>query len=767
MASSKKKSSKKTYKKPAARQRHRLYNEVQGVSLIAVAVFLFVCLILKEEGALPGFIAPLMLGVFGVSAYAIPFLMAGAGVCRIALKSLRLHAGKLLSTVFMLLSTVGLVHFAWAQGTITGVSNFGDALARSYSAGGGLVGMGALPALYVYPLYKLLSVAGVWILFIAMILATIILLFNFSLRETGEHVKSGIDKVSEYTREAVKRRQVAMFNENLREEAAKEAYVPAGEPPAQPKTRVRIKQYQPLEEPEEQQPEKASTVPSPIVQPGTAAANVTEAPAHKPSKPYEFPPLNLLNLPPARKGALKQNHDDKIQRLEATLRSFGINAQVVDVTVGPAITRYELTIERGTRVSRILSLADDIALSMAALSIRIEAPIPGKSAIGIEIPNEAISMVSLREVIDSETFQASPSRVSFALGKSITGDAIVADISRMPHLLIAGQTGSGKSVCINCLITSILYKATPEEVKLILVDPKKVELNVYNGIPHLLTPVVTDPKKAAGTLQFVVREMEKRYEDFARKKAKDITRYNELLVQEGQKPMFRIVVIVDELNDLMMVAQGEVEDSVMRIAQLARAAGIYLVLATQRPSVNVITGVIKANIPSRIAFAVASTHDSRTILDSVGAEKLLGRGDMLFHQNGESKPMRIQGAFVDEQEVERVVEHIKASQFEPEYIPDDQLVLRELRPSRDKNGDGGDDDFDNDDDLFPAAVEYAIECGQISISALQRRLKVGYSRAGRLIDDMEKRGIVNGSQGSKARDVLMTKQQFWDMYNKE
>ena len=478
---------------------------------------------------------------------------------------------------------------------------------------------------------------------------------------------------------------------------------------------------------------------------------------------YRFPPTSLLNPPAPVKHNIKQDQTENIEKLESALRSFGIGAQVENITIGPAITRYELTIAKGVRVSRIAALADDIALAMAATGVRIEAPIPGKSAVGIEIPNGTISTVSLREVIESEAFRSSPSCVTMALGKDITGRPIVADIAKMPHLLIAGQTGSGKSVAINCLIVSLLYKSRPEDVRMILIDPKKVELSVYNGIPNLLLPVVTDPKKAAGALQYVVREMENRYSEFNRKKVKDITRYNEVSRQAGEPGMPRIVVIVDELNDLMMVAPGEVEDSVMRIAQLARAAGIYLVLATQRPSVNVITGVIKANIPSRMAFAVSSSHDSRTILDMVGAEKLLGRGDMLYHHNGEFKPLRVQGAYIDEIEVERVVNFIKESASEPEYIEEEAI---ELVGGKGSKGDALETD-DDSDELLPKAIEIVIDNEQASISLLQRKLGIGYARAGRIIDTMERMHIIGPSQGSKPRDIIMTRQQYNEIYRKD
>ena len=388
--------------------------------------------------------------------------------------------------------------------------------------------------------------------------------------------------------------------------------------------------------------------------------------------------------------------------------------------------------------------------------MRIEAPIPGKSAIGIEIPNVNVTMVCLREVLDSDSFRNNPSCVAIGLGKDITGRAVIADIAKMPHLLIAGQTGSGKSVAINSLIVSLLYKATPDEVRLILVDPKQVELSIYNGIPHLLLPVVTDPKKAAGALQYVVRQMEKRYSEFSKHRVKDIYRYNEQAKAAGEPIMPRIVVIVDELNDLMMVCPGEVEDSVLRIAQLARAAGIYLVLATQRPSVNVITGVIKANIPSRMAFAVASSHDSKTILDRVGAERLVGKGDMLYHHNGESKPLRIQGAFVDEPDIEKVVEFIKGNSGEPEYIDEEEITM----VSQEDKEEAGADGEEGYDELIFKAVDIVMQTEQASISMLQRKLGIGYARAGRLIDAMEKMRIIGPSQGSKPREILITQEQY-------
>ena len=477
---------------------------------------------------------------------------------------------------------------------------------------------------------------------------------------------------------------------------------------------------------------------------------------------YEFPPVQLLaeGDKKAIKGG-KKAVADTATRLQKTLYSFGVSAKVENVSVGPAITRYELKPAEGVRVSKIANLADDIALSLAAETIRIEAPIPGKQAVGIEVPNKENEIVPLRDIIDSDSFTNHKSKLAFALGKDVAGEEVVTDIAKMPHVLIAGSTGSGKSVCINTLIASIIYKAKPSEVKLVMVDPKVVELSVYNGIPHLLIPVVTDPKKAAGALAWAVQEMVNRYSLFASKNVRDIKGYNSALEEEGEgQKLPQIVIIIDELSDLMMVSPKDVEDSICRLAQMARAAGMHLVIATQRPSVDVITGIIKANIPSRIAFAVSSQVDSRTILDMAGAEKLLGKGDMLFYPAGAPKPTRIQGAFISDKEVEKIVDFIK-NNGEATYN-DDILQQIENSNSTDKEIDSQDED-DNTDPLLMEAIDVVVETGQASTSFIQRRFKVGYARAGRIIDQMEERGIISGFQGSKPREVLMTKERWEEL----
>ena len=477
---------------------------------------------------------------------------------------------------------------------------------------------------------------------------------------------------------------------------------------------------------------------------------------------YEFPPIQLL-AEGDKKGVKggKKAVADTATKLQKTLYSFGVSAKVENVSVGPAITRYELKPAEGVRVSKIANLADDIALNLAAETIRIEAPIPGKQAVGIEVPNKENEIVPLRDIIDCDEFKNHKSKLAFALGKDVAGNAVVADIAKMPHVLIAGATGSGKSVCINTLIASIIYKSKPSEVKLVMVDPKVVELSVYNGIPHLLIPVVTDPKKAAGALAWAVQEMVNRYSLFASKNVRDIKGYNATLENEGgAHKLPQIVIIIDELSDLMMVSPKDVEDSICRLAQMARAAGMHLVIATQRPSVDVITGIIKANIPSRISFAVSSQVDSRTILDMAGAEKLLGKGDMLFYPSGAPKPTRIQGAFISDKEVEKIVDFVK-NNGEATYN-DEILKQIENANSTEQEIDAQDED-DDTDPLLMEAIDVVVETGQASTSFIQRRFKVGYARAGRIIDQMEERGIISGFQGSKPREVLMSKERWEEL----
>ena len=478
-------------------------------------------------------------------------------------------------------------------------------------------------------------------------------------------------------------------------------------------------------------------------------------------KIYTYPKLDLLNnnAKSKMKNEDKQDLFDNANKLEDTLMSFGVEAKVLQVTKGPSVTRFEIQPSPGVKVSKIVNLQDDIALGLAASAVRMEAPIPGKSAIGIEVPNKKQTPVFLREVLDSKEFQESTKKISFALGKDITGACIVGDLSEMPHMLIAGATGSGKSVCINSLIVSLLYKYSPDEIKLLMIDPKVVELSIYNGIPHLLIPVVTEPKKAAGALNWAVNEMDKRYELFTKYKVKNIKSYNQQ-VDKGfiSEKLPYIVLIVDELADLMMTCPNDVEDYICRLAQKARAAGIHLIIATQRPSVDVITGVIKANIPSRISFAVSSGVDSRTILDQTGAEKLLGRGDMLYSPMGANKPLRIQGAFISEEEVENVVDFIKSSEDEVNYREEIiEHINNENLSSSSHSGDS-----EENDELLDEAIKLVVEYQQASTSFIQRKLRIGFNRASRIMEELEAKGIISERDGSKARQVLIAKDEIYN-----
>lgn len=478
------------------------------------------------------------------------------------------------------------------------------------------------------------------------------------------------------------------------------------------------------------------------------------------SESYQFPPVDLLNKA-ERNSANRAEDENKLRaraaKLEETLSSFNIAANVTNVTQGPAVTRYEVHPHSGVKVKSIKNLADDIALNMEAKSIRIEAPIPGKPAVGIEIENDRINMVTVREIIDSPEFRKSESKITFAVGKDIAGKAIVADLKTMPHMLIAGSTGSGKSVCINSIIASILYKARPDEVKLVLIDPKVVELANYSGIPHLLIPVVTEPAKAAAALNWAVAEMDERYRKFAEEGVRELASYNRTMREKGDEEsvMPQVVIIIDELADLMMAAPSQVEESICRLAQKARAAGMHLIVATQRPSVDVITGVIKANIPSRIAFAVSSQFDSRTILDMSGAEKLVGKGDMLFNPLGSGKPIRVQGTFISDDEVHKIIEFVKSQVEEIEYA---ENVMDRIERANVPDAEKGNRDLE--DELLPEAIELVVQAQQASVSMLQRRFRIGYNRAARIIDMMEDRQIIGPSEGSKPRNVLISEDEF-------
>ena len=539
--------------------------------------------------------------------------------------------------------------------------------------------------------------------------------------------------------------------------------------PKQPESPVHTEEFTTAEVRDKRSAARKGIDPVALQQETDAVAKAVEQKNAETQPVYHFPPVDLLERGPGGDVDATEELEINSERLQRTLDSFGVGANLTDITRGPTVTRYDLELDTGVRLNKLTNLAGDIALSLGVSGVRI-APIEGRSSmVGIEVPNKIVSTVYLRDIIDTETFRRAPSKLSFALGKDISGDAIVGNIAKLPHLLIAGTTGSGKSVCMNCLILSLLYKSTPEEVRLIMIDPKMVELGIYNGVPHLYVPVVTDPKKAAGSLQWSVVEMLKRYRMFSEMGVRDLAGYNAIQRRNNADTLPQVVIIIDELADLMMVASKEVEESICRVAQMGRAAGMHLVIATQRPSADVITGLMKANIPSRIAFAVSSAMESRIILDQAGAEKLVGHGDMLYAPIGTGKPPRIQGAFVSDEEREEIVNFIKAN-GEANYDPEIQSSIDAAAAEKEKEKDKGsraesveETESGDFDELLPQAVDVVFETKQASVSMLQRRLKLGYSRAARIVDQMEEIGVVGPFEGSKPRRILLTREQWLEM----
>lgn len=729
--------------------------EIFGIALVALGVLGIVCLLSPDAGLISGIIDKSLKSIAGEGRYIFPFLLILIGAKLVRNRAQTSFSERIYGVILLFLVALGLFHL---------VIPVEDSFSAGFAGdGGGLIG-----ALISYICLKSFGLIGTYVILITLGLISLLLLTNLS---TAAIVKGFTAKVRETFKNAGRSIMNFLFEEV---EDEKETVTDApviidheGEQFSIVKGQDSIKEKREKERVSVATPvKKIVEIPS-----DTVGEAVTEAPKEAEEtfavfdrvnmpelSSFHLPPISILARPHRLKNIrLSKDINENIRILEETLESFGVKAKVLQVSRGPAITRYEIQPPSGVKVSRIVGLADDIALSMAAPDVRIEAPIPGKAAVGIEVPNKEISMVHLRDLLEAQEFIQSGSKLTIALGKDIAGNPEVTDLAKMPHLLIAGATGSGKSVCLNTLIASILFKATPDEVKLLMIDPKMVELATYNGIPHLVNPVVTDPKKAATALRWAVREMERRYELFAQSGVRDITRYNKLFKNKepgGAMPLPLIVVIIDELADLMMIAPADVEDAVCRLAQMARAAGIHLVVATQRPSVDVITGLIKANIPSRISFAVSSQIDSRTILDMAGAEKLLGKGDMLFYPVGAPKPVRIQGAYLSDREVEDLVNYLK-KQAEPVY---DEKILT-VEPEEEAMP-------EVEDELLAPAVKILIESGHASISMLQRRLHIGYARAARLIDMMEQRGIVGGYEGSKPRSILMTLDQYNQVFRK-
>ena len=768
----------RTNSRTRTRRKNNIDKNLAVVIMIIVSLLLCV-LIYARSGWMGEHLSPVLGGIMGWIKYIIPIGTFAIAI-KMAVDEKDYLSKKVINyIVFVLCITATMVIIEINKGNLSTNLEFSAFLEEAYLLGTQNIGGGAIGATIALPICQLLGTIGGIILLVGIAVITLINLFEI---KPAEIIRNAVERMKERREYIDDEEDIAEENEqDILIEKKKVKNKKGKEEPKQEKEEIPLEDQITINlnetEPKKKkllrgkENEEKNTKPNQIEanlfkqeqekkEEKTKEVLVLEHGLTEEEENYEFPPIELLSEGSGRvfKGG-KKALADTAAKLQKTLYSFGVSAKVENVSVGPAITRYEVKPAEGVRVNKIANLADDIALSLAAESIRIEAPIPGKQAVGIEIPNKENEVVHLRDIIETEEFINHKSKLALALGKNVAGEAVIADVAKMPHVLIAGSTGSGKSVCINTLITSIIYKAKPNEVKLLMVDPKVVELSVYNGIPHLLIPVVTDPKKAAGALAWAVQEMVNRYSLFAEKGVRDIKGYNQAVEKEGGTGKLpQIVIIIDELADLMMVAAKDVEDAICRLAQMARAAGMHLVIATQRPSVDVITGIIKANIPSRIAFAVSSQVDSRTILDAVGAEKLLGKGDMLFYPSGASKPTRVQGSFVSDGEVEKIVDFLKYNGGEAKYN-EDIIESIEKANSTDQELDSQADE-DDADPLLMEAIDTVVETGQASTSFIQRRFKVGYARAGRIIDQMEERGIISGYKGSKPREVLITKERL-------
>lgn len=763
------------------------YKEIAVLVVFALFIFLFlsnfgIC------GYIGNSISTFFFGAFGTTHYVIPAVGFILAILLISNDYSSLAVKKtcfailllcMISTIFQMIYNIE-VRDAYSAFVFSGRTH----------RGGGYLG-----ALICSVLYKELGGAGSVLVVLLISVISLILVTErsllsflkkavdfFTVEEYEEDIeeqpakkKRKAKEISREDKEAAPRKKRSMHIPDLRSGRPKPSQaspMPPMEPEEETKQAPVQKDFDDLiaqEEPEKEQKEIFEPV-----QPKASKRSLVNKDKTTPSKPveilpqvrtkegdYKFPPVSLLEKGKKTAGNNKEELRQTAQKLQKTLEDFGVHVTITNISCGPSVTQFELHPEQGVKVSKIVNLADDIKLNLAAADIRIEAPIPGKSAIGIEVPNKTNQMVMFRDLIENQEFAQARSKIAFAVGKNLAGQVIVSDIAKMPHLLIAGATGSGKSVCINTLIMSILYKATPEEVKLIMIDPKVVELSAYQGIPHLLIPVVTDPKQASSALNWAVMEMGERYKKFAEVNVRNLTGYNEKVEEsikngmEGEdfKKLPQIVIIVDELADLMMVAPGEVEDAIVRLSQLARAAGIHLVIATQRPSVNVITGLIKANVPSRIAFSVSSGVDSRTIIDMNGAEKLLGKGDMLFYPSGYQKPIRVQGAFISDEEVGKVVEFLKEeNNVEDSYGADIQEKIQTAAVKAATSQER--------DEYFEQAAQFIIDKDKASIASLQRVFKIGFNRAARLMDQLCEAGIVGEEEGTKPRKVLMSEEQF-------
>ncbi|WFA09750.1 DNA translocase FtsK [Tissierella sp. Yu-01] len=736
MGVNKKKSRKKSKKVKTV----ELDNDIIGISILALGIIILFSLFSTRMGIVGQIINGTTFSLMGFGGYFFPFLIFGTGLVFILNRFKQTEYKAIISLIIIFISFLIILDGSNLDdvGLIERIKN--GILLSKVNKGGGFIG-----SLFGFFFYKLFGSIGTYIVLSVLISISILVVSNIK-------VKDVLTKVTDLKPEIVYKEKPKKSKTIKKEKISPDELLEI--PPIQTNVEegIIINDYTTNESEDISKDQAKIKLNNQQVNEGTnnIETEIKEKQTKLTNLEYKLPPLNLL-----KSQAYKQDGSDKkdilnnAKIIEETMKNFGIEATISNINKGPTITCYELEPAPGIKLSRIVSLSDNIALSLATSDIRIEAPIPGKAAVGIEVPNKAKDSVMLKEILLSEEFIKINSNLPLALGKDVSGKPIVSSIDKMPHLLIAGATGSGKSVCINTIIMNILYKSSPDDVKLMLIDPKVVELSIYNGIPHLLIPVVTDAKKASFALNWAVTEMERRYKLFAQSSVRDITSYNAKHHDNQEERLPKVVIVIDELADLMMVAAQEIEDYICRLAQMARAAGMYLIVATQRPSVDVITGTIKANIPSRISFAVSSQVDSRTILDMAGAEKLLGKGDMLFFPSFYSKPVRIQGAFISDDEVENVVNYLK-EQNESNY---DEDIIEVIQNAKEIN-------YQDSDELLPDAIKLVVEEGQASISLIQRKLRVGYARAARIVDEMEERGVIGGYEGSKPRKVLMTKDEL-------
>lgn len=744
-------------------EKYEFDRDIKGILLITLGILMIISVFSSaSSGIIGNFTKKILIAVMGLGAFVFPVLIIFTGFCFVCKKNKINFSKKFYGILLFIINTLLLIQMIIMSEYY--VSNdIVKGIRILYETDSPLHG-GIISFLIDVPLFKLFGSVGCYVIFSSIYIICFILMSRITIYDILHKIKSAL-KESNYMEEDTiinekdKKPEKAQHSGSIEKESFIKNinnrikildFMKSADKNVEEKPDADIKENKNVQRNIEIECASDKAIDDSIneeLDKQMTGGHISF------NQEYNFPSVELLKT----NVQSKLNKEDKKElinnanKLEETLSSFGVEAKVIQVSKGPSVTRFELQPSPGVKVSKIVNLSDDIALGLAASGVRIEAPIPGKSAIGIEVPNRELTAVYLREVIESPEFINSSKNLACSLGKDIGGNCVVCDLTKMPHMLIAGATGSGKSVCINTLIISLLYKYSPDNVKLLMIDPKVVELSVYNGIPHLLIPVVTDPKKAAGALNWAVQEMTRRYKLFADNGVRNIESYNELYekgITENELPF--VVIIIDELADLMMVCPNDIEDYIGRLAQMARAAGMHLVIATQRPSVDVITGVIKANIPSRISFAVSSQIDSRTILDTAGAEKLLGKGDMLFYPVGEAKPIRIQGAFISESEVEKVVNFIKDKQGAPQYEDD---IIDHI----DTNANGESSDAD---ELLEEATRIVVEIGQASTSLLQRRLRIGYNRAARIIDQMEERGIISGRDGSKPRQVLVKRENY-------